>query len=297
MAEDPGQAAGGAPSDIGRSGIGSSDVGRSGIGSSDINEGHVGGLRVGDPEAAGDLLAEVRVWRRSARSARHAYWFPLVLFGLLTLAAMPFYVLPPTRPGISILATAPTPYMPLLGGSPGFLNGNYLGYYWLVALLGGLTLTLFWYQLHARRIGLATPARGYLTTGVVLTLLALVLPLLAEVRGFTEVNAFFLGDLSIRGTFPFLIIAVGLWVLAWAERSRGLAVVALVYTVTALLASLYDVENVLFRLGWSPSVGQWRLTSLPNVLLPALVLLVAGAAAFIVQRRQGRRLQQRGASA
>jgi hypothetical protein len=94
------------------------------------------------------------------------------------------------------------------------------------------------------------------------------------------------GDLTIRGTFPFVIIAVGLWVLAWAERSRALAVIAAVYTGTAVLATLYDVENVLFRLGWNPSPGEWRFTSLPNVLLPALVLLVAGAGAFLVQRHR-----------
>jgi hypothetical protein len=275
MAEGQGQAAGEEPSDIGK--------------------GHVDGVPIDDLVAAGDLLAEVQVLRRSARSARHAYWFPLVLFGLLTLVAVPFYIRPQMRPAVTLF-TPPTPYMPLLGGSPGLFNGNYLGYYWLVALLGGLTLTLFWYRLHARRIGLATPARGYLITGVVLTLLALVLPLVAQTPRLTGLDALFPGDLSIRGTFPFLIIAVGLWVLAWAERSRGLAVVALVYSLTALLASLYDIENVLFRLGWNPSPYQWRLTGLPNAVLPALVLLVAGIAAFVVQRRQGRRIQQQSAS-
>ena len=79
-------------------------------------------------------------------------------------------------------------------------------------------------------------------------------------------------------------MAVGLWALAWAERSGALAVIAAVYTATALLASLYNVENLLFRLGWNPAPGDWDLT-LPNVLLPALVLLAAGAGAFAVQRR------------
>jgi len=75
-------------------------------------------------------------------------------------------------------------------------------------------------------------------------------------------------------------------VLAWAERSQALAVIAAIYTVTALLASLYNMENVLFRLGWNPSGSDWNLTSLPNVLLPAMVLLVAGAGSFAVHRRQ-----------
>jgi hypothetical protein len=92
-------------------------------------------------------------------------------------------------------------------------------------------------------------------------------------------------DLVVRGTFPLVIIAAGLCALAWAERSRALAAIAAVYTGAALLASLYNVENVLFRLGWKPGLGDSDLTSLPNLLLPALVLLVAGAGAFAVQRR------------
>jgi hypothetical protein len=94
------------------------------------------------------------------------------------------------------------------------------------------------------------------------------------------------GDLVPRGTFPFLIIAAGLWALAWAERSRALAAIAAVYSAAAVASSLYNVENILFRLGWTPTGQDWRLTSLPNVLLPALVLLAAGAGAFAVQRRR-----------
>jgi hypothetical protein len=240
---------------------------------------------VTDPAEAAALLGEVRKLRRSARSARHAYWFPLVLFGVLTCAAVPFYIQP--RPSNSAGTVAPGLYSPLLSGAPGFEVRNYLGYYWLVALLGGLAMTLLWYRRHARRIGLRTPARGYLITVTVLTGLALFLPVLAPIPGLRQLLVLFPGDLTIRGTFPFLIIAMGLCVLAWAERSVALAVIAAVYTGTALLASLYDIENVLFRLGWNPTTAyQWQLTKLPNVLLPALVLLVGGTGAFLVQRRQ-----------
>jgi len=140
-----------------------------------------------------------------------------------------------------------------------------------------------------RRVGLQTPARGYIVTTAVLTVLAVVLPPLSQVNGLRFLSLLWPGDLVIRGTFPFVIIAVGLWVLARAERSRALTAIAAVYTASALLSALYNVENIVFRLGWNPSGWQWRLTTLPNVLLPALVLLIAGAGAFTAQRHWARR--------
>jgi hypothetical protein len=247
-----------------------------------------------EPGSQADLLAEMRALRRRARSARHAYWFPLVLFGLLTCASVPFYLQlssPPGPRGLATGAAGPGPQLPVLGGSSGFPVRPYLGYYWLAALLGGLLLTLLWYRRNARQVGLQTPARGYVITVAVLTVLALIMPLLAQLRSphwlrwLQHLQVLWPSDLVVRGTFPFVIIAAGLWALAWAERSRALAITAAVYTGTALLASLYNVENLLFRLGWNPAPNHWDLTSLPNVLLPALVLLAAGAGAFAVQQR------------
>ena len=231
-----------------------------------------------EPGGQGDLLGDLRVLRRRARNARHAYWFPLVLFGLLTCLSAPFYT-QPGRPGGPVIGPAePGPPLPVLGGFSAPAVQRYLGYYWLAALLGGLLLTLLWYRRNARRVGLQTPARGYVITVAALTVLAVVVPLLPP---HLQVPS----DLVVRGTFPFVIIAAGLWALAWAERSRALAAIAAVYTGAALLASLYNVENLLFRLGWRPARADLNLTSLPNVLLPALVLLAAGAGAFAVQQR------------
>jgi hypothetical protein len=226
------------------------------------------------------LLDELGALRRRTRTARHGYWFPLVLFGVLGCAAAPFYVQDDASTGSDAL--------PVLGGTA---EQNGLGYYWLVALLGGLLLTLLWYRWNARRVGLLTPARGYIAVTVTLVAVASGIPQLTRMDlpswlGWLRyLNLLWVGDMTIRGTFPFLIIAVGLWILAWAERSWALTGIAALYTGAALLSDLYDTENVLFRLGWTPTGREWDYTTLPNVLLPALVLLIAGAAAFAVQRR------------
>jgi hypothetical protein len=254
------------------------------------------GGREGSPPAAagagraggpGLLLADLARLRRQTRAARHAYWFPLILFGLLTCGAAPLYVVAAAAPpasGAHVFDSAPI----LLGGTPFGTSTFFIGWYWAVALVGGYLLTLLWYRRHAGRAGVWTPARGYLITGVVLTAAVLVIPPLTRwVPGLALVWLPF-GDVWIRGTLAFLIIAAGLWVLVRAERSRALAAVALVYTGAVLLASLYNVENIVFRLGWTPrSAFGWQLTVLPNVLLPAAILLVAGCGAFLAQRRQG----------
>ena len=258
---------------------------------SDEGNGDAGGREpadseeTGQPEDPAGLLGEMKALRRRTRTARHAYWFPLVLFGVLTCLSAPFYVQWGNVAQGGAIAGGGVSFA-MLGGFPGITTQRFLGYFWLVALLSGLLLTLLWYRWNARRVGLQTPARGYIVTTAVLTVLALVVPPLSQVTWLRFLSVLWPGDLVIRGTFPFVIIAVGLWVLAWAERSRTLAVIAAVYTASALLAALYNVENVVFRLGWSPSGWQWRLTTLPNVLLPALVLLIAGAGAFTAQRHR-----------
>jgi hypothetical protein len=137
------------------------------------------------------------------------------------------------------------------------------------------------YRWRGDRVGLRTPARGYLLTGLVLLLLALGIPALATSTS-SGLGVLEPGDLVIRGTFPPVIIGVGLCYLAWAERSIALTLIAAGYLALSVVASLYDIENVFYRLGWnlSPEVSR-----LPNVVLPALVLLLAGAGAWVVQRR------------
>jgi hypothetical protein len=229
----------------------------------------------GQPE---EILADLGRLRRQARAARHAYWFPLVLFGALIVGSSPFFVEQMPPPGVTHWVPR-ADWLPTFGGV--FTQAG-LSYYWLATIVTGLGLTGWWYRRHGARVGLRTPSRGFLLTGLIITAALLVLPFISA--GGIRMD-FPLGIMTIRGTLPMLIIAIVLWVLARAERSAGLTVVAALFTGAALLADLYNAENIVFSLGWNPTQSQWRYTSLPGVLLPALVLLVAGGIAFVAQRR------------
>ena len=181
-----------------------------------------------------------------------------------------------STPGPRILQSA------YLGGFGLMRAARGLPYYWLGAMLLGIAATVLWYRWRGNRVGLRTPARGYLITGLVIVALALLLPLAP--RYGSGLYVIMPGDLLARGTFPFVLIGLGLCFLAWAERSTALTVIAVVYLALALLASLYDIENVFWN--WFHWALSPAASALPNVLLPALVLLLSGAGAWVVQRRQ-----------
>jgi hypothetical protein len=268
-------------------GAGSSGGGGAG-GSADGGAGETGGTggEESDPGKAGpaELLGQVRAIRRRTRLARHAYWFPLVLFGLLTCGSVPFYL---RQFPVSGQAT----YFRLSGLV--FLRSGYLGgyglfeivhgaaYYWLGAMLIGIVATVVWYRWRGNRVGLRTPARSYLITGLALVALALLIPVVSGGGSASSLTWPF--DYVISDLFPLVLIGLGLCVLAWAERSTGLAAIATVYLALAIVVNLYILSNVLARLHWylSPAAA-----ALPNVLLPALVLLLSGAGPWLVQRRQ-----------
>ena len=244
------------------------------------------------PEAdASGTLAELSALGRRVRSDRHAYWLPLLLFGLIGLGSVPFYL---STPGLHFLGgnhgfsctDYAAPAFPALDGPPGCptpLTGL-LGLYWLLALTGGFLAMLAWYRAYARRSGVTSRARAAAITGIALTVAAVVVPPLAQAAGYPfRLGIPYLAFFTFHGTYPFFIIAVGVCVLARAERSRALTVIAITYLAATLTAGLYDVQNVVGRLGyWSGS--QWY-GYVPNMALPTGVLLLSGAAVAVARRR------------
>jgi hypothetical protein len=242
---------------------------------------------------AGELLGELAALRHRARSARHAYWFPLALFGLIGCGAVPLYLVSGQITGLAA-GSAPlgAPALPVVwgrGSGPqdvafqGSGGGTLLALYWLLTLVAGFLLMMAWYRRHARQAGVTSPARGAALTGIALTILALVLPPVANFTGLSWLELPCPWFLIIHGMYPFLIIAVPLCVLAWAERSLALTVIAVIYLAVTVVACSYDVENIPARFGWYS--GSYWFRVIPNLSLPVGCLLLAGAAAFALRPR------------
>lgn len=227
------------------------------------------------PPAA--LLQEVGALRRRTRVDRHAYWFPLLLFGVLTLGSLPLYVERWPCGGADVCSETFGPGQRALFALGGSVLGQSvrIGWYWLAALLAGGLATVWWYRWHARRRGV----QGRVGVALLVGLVALVALVGAS---FTWLFSYVIVAANLRGTAAFLVIAIGLLVLTWLERSIGLAVVAVAYAVAAGLAIFYDMSNLTYRIGVDVP---WRYSLWANVLPPALVLLIGGGVAALADRR------------
>ena len=238
-------------------------------------------VAIDPPEA---LLSDLAALRAGTRAARHAYWLPAGVFGLLVCASAPLYV----TPEILCDGSSPCSYSVLqpvgsvwLAG----LGGGVVGLFWAFVLLAGALVTAGWYTWYGRVTGLATRVRwpvaswmiGLIVAAGALTATAL----LGLVFGFIAVG---------RGFFPLLVIGVGLIALGVLERSRSLIVTSILVSAWAVLVSLYNVENLLYRLlslvGIPDSHMPYNVAPTIDVLVPGILLLITAATAFAADLRR-----------
>jgi len=210
-------------------------------------------------------LEAITALKKHTRQARQAYWFPLVLFGVIIMGSVPLYVEP------SLVVNSFSEGTAIVGGylSP---PSDRVAIYWLISTPLGYLATAAWYALRGRRRGVTTSTGAYVTAGVGF----LVIVMLGVANVYVGTN---IGDLTVRGLTPTLAIAAGFGVLARLERSRALAAIATAFAALALTANLYDISNLAQRLGW---LGYGTEVN-PFVL--ALFLLTAGAAAGLATHR------------
>lgn len=274
-----------------------------------------------DTEAA-TLLDDLTALRRKARHDSHAYWLPLLLFGVLVLAGALLYR------GHYGDFTRISPYSPLRLFTGDLFSGTdptAVGVYWLAVAVVGALATLAWYWWRGRRTGLHVRIGAYLVSlGAALLVMLGVVPLAttwvlqllfvvpvalwvsagvfvvglviaAVFRRFTWVVVvggviaiLAAGNIAVlaplHGFGGLLVIGVGLFGLAWAQRSVGATVVAVLFTAAALLANLYDMENIFFRLFGGFTDNETTI-AFQSLLVPALVLLIGGVVALVTGRK------------
>jgi hypothetical protein len=207
------------------------------------------------------------------RSAQRHTWFPLLVFAVIMLTAIPVYRYAPIHRGQCRLGPDGTSVcaavIPLVLA------------YWPVMLVLAYAAIATYYIRQSRRQGIGTRIRPYVVVGVILAGLLAgatlwrashpVLPSLAARLASTRAPEWAFGFLT-----PAVAIGLALLVLAWVERSRALLAYSLGYLLVVLL-----LANQIMH---APS--RWYF--LPQLLLPA-GLLVLGSAAFAVARHVGTR--------
>ena len=156
------------------------------------------------PEEAARTLTSIRSTRERTRADRRSYWYPLVVFGVLTLLSTPFFEL---------------------------WHGAGAGAVWLVAAPAGIAVVARHYRRRELSVGLASAPRPYLVTAACLVAACFAL-------GFGGGIA---GEPDVANCGPPLAVAVAYVVYAWLERTALLALLACALAGLTIALALGDV--------------------------------------------------------
>jgi hypothetical protein len=262
---------------------------------------------------AEDLLADVRRLKKRARADRHAYAAPLLLFGVLIALAPLSYARDNSlgQPLATLYWVASvafgvraTVWWYHHRGAKGGLVTATTGYSIASIAAGvGLGIVLPLLLLAGDVISVSFYSTPEVTVPALVITTSAASALLWQASRMTGTKAAFATGAGITfATIAFallsvyfvygsprvalLVIALGFLVLAWLERSVRLAVVATLFTASALIANLYNMENMCYRAGLLRPYGDQRLSELANFALPALILLAGGTIALRYRERE-----------
>jgi hypothetical protein len=245
-----------------------------------------------DPRQNGSNFL-VRVFRTAAGPDPHSptlvawYWLATLVLG--SLATAWWYRRRAERAGVE---TGTQAFLIAAGAAfAGFFLGSWLLEDYSLALYGAWTVNLplilcsaaaaavvtFWCTRPGR-----TPAQRMVGVFVAALLAA---------TAFAAIGVY-----ANRGFSALYVIAAGLLVLAWLERSVLLGVTGVLFTLTAVPATMHlntpsirlDMNELFHHLGWSVDdfdTGNRQVAVLQLLLLPAAILLIAGAVAALTRRR------------
>jgi hypothetical protein len=171
-----------------------------------ILEAAMDGSAVVPPDEAARTLTSIRATRERTRADLRAYWYPLVVFGVLTLLSTPFFEL---------------------------WDGAGAGLFWLVAAPVGIALVVRHYRRRELSVGLTSAPRPYVVTAVCLVAACFAL-------GFGGGIA---DDPDVANFGPPLAVAVAYLVYAWLERTVLLALLACALAGLTVALAVGDIER------------------------------------------------------
>ena len=252
---------------------------------------------------AEDVLSSVDALRRRVRSDRNLHWFPLALFSALTLASAPLYYrwqwsIPRAEPcyrssGHYVLTCTGYDRVPVSGIlTQGFtLNslGSWLSFYWIAGLILVSLVIAQWYRSRSNRMGLRMHRWPIVVTTMSLLAIAWIKSSPADIRPPFSASS----HLWDAGATPLWIVVIGLWILAWQERSITSVVFGVGFSAIVWGVSEYPAAGFL---RWD-GLGGWVTNSnfdVYTVVLPGIYLVLG---ALLVSARchdQRHRLPQRG---
>ncbi|MEU1631023.1 hypothetical protein ABZ746_38445 [Streptomyces sp. NPDC020096] len=232
------------------------------------------------PDTPHEVLASLGDLTRRVRAAQRGAWFPLLLFGVLTLGGILV-----DRFTFSVQTVTTCPAIP---GSAGTVptsctitrQGSWV--YWTLGIALVYATTSYFYIRRSRSRGVGTPVRPYVLAGIGLVALVAATafwgtrhgtpppgaPLdlwglhLDPAAGLTQFLERFTGEAASVG-LPLLV-------LSWVERSRALLLFALAYLA---------IELAPITTGWAGIAATSPWSGLPRLAIPAVFLLL-GALGF-----------------
>ncbi|MEU6238983.1 hypothetical protein [Kitasatospora sp. NPDC047058] len=240
---------------------------------------------VPSPHTPREVLAGLGDLTRRVRAVQRGAWFPLLLFGVLTLGAVVVGRLTFRIESVPCPADDPTAG----AGCTAVTQGSAV--YWPVGLALAYAATAFFYVRRSRNRGVGTPVRPYILTGIVLGSLVTATTLWVIRNGMPEPGAplDFWGLHLDPGSGATLFLerlvgnaaAVGLplLVLSFVERSAALLLLTVAYLA---------IELVPLTTGWAGIDATSPWSSLPHFAVPGALLLL-GALGFRLAELPGRR--------
>lgn len=228
-------------------------------------------------QEAARWLSNARALRKRVRVEALPSWFSLLVFGCVVCAAVPLYMLAshPAPPGVSFQEIE----LAFFGGvQPAW----YVSLYWMMAIPAGYVLSALFYRRHANALGVRDRSRPFTATGLALFggLLLLYSPF-----GLKGPWSWTPGNLLVRGLLPLLAISLALASLAVIARNVSMGLFTAGFVGLTLMANLYNMENLVFRLGWTPSSDlQWQFSTYVGLTVCGIALLFAAGVSFLTWR-------------